>query len=50
MPPVVERSTCDLVRQFGDRYRRYREQVGMLVPRIGSRRTAAGDEATPTGR
>lgn len=40
----------DLVRQFGDRYRRYREQVGMLVPRIGSRRTAAGDEATPMGR
>jgi protein-S-isoprenylcysteine O-methyltransferase Ste14 len=23
----------DLVRQFGDRYRRYREQVGMLLPR-----------------
>ena len=35
----------DLVRQFGDRYRRYREQVGMLLPRVGSRRTAAGDEA-----
>jgi len=40
----------DLVRQFGDRYRRYREQVGMLVPRVGSRRTTAGDEATPAGR
>ena len=35
----------DLVRQFGDRYRRYREQVGMLLPRVGSRRTASGDEA-----
>ena len=23
----------DLVRQFGERYRAYREQVGMLVPR-----------------
>ena len=22
----------DLVAQFGDRYRRYREQVGMLLP------------------
>ena len=40
----------DLVRQFGDRYRRYREQVGMLVPRLGSHRTAAGDDAAPTGR
>ena len=35
----------DLVRQFGDRYRRYREQVGMLVPRIGSPRPVAGDAA-----
>jgi protein-S-isoprenylcysteine O-methyltransferase Ste14 len=33
----------DLVRQFGDRYRRYREQVGMLLPRVGSsRRSDAG--------
>ena len=33
----------DLVHQFGDRYRRYREQVGMLVPRFGSAGTAADD-------
>jgi protein-S-isoprenylcysteine O-methyltransferase Ste14 len=25
----------DLVRTFGDRYRAYREQVGMLIPRLG---------------
>jgi len=31
----------DLIRQFGDRYRTYREQVGMLIPRARSpRRTA----------
>ncbi len=38
----------DLIRQFGDRYRRYREQVGMLVPRIGSRRPVAGEEVDST--
>jgi protein-S-isoprenylcysteine O-methyltransferase Ste14 len=32
----------DLLRQFGERYRRYREQVGMLIPNASSlRRTAA---------
>jgi len=32
----------DLLRQFGERYRRYREQVGMLIPHASSlRRTAA---------
>jgi len=25
----------DLIHQFGDRYRLYREQVGMLLPRAG---------------
>jgi len=30
----------DLVRQFGERYRTYREQVGMLIPHAGSKRTA----------
>ena len=30
----------DLVKQFGDRYRRYREQVGMVVPRLGRARSA----------
>lgn len=28
----------DLVAHFGDRYRAYREQVGMLLPRLGQRR------------
>jgi protein-S-isoprenylcysteine O-methyltransferase Ste14 len=28
----------DLVMQFGDRYRHYREQVGMVLPRIGRAR------------
>jgi protein-S-isoprenylcysteine O-methyltransferase Ste14 len=27
----------DLIAQFGDRYRTYRQQVGMLLPRIGRR-------------
>jgi protein-S-isoprenylcysteine O-methyltransferase Ste14 len=31
----------DLVAQFGDRYRAYREQVGMLIPRIRRRRVRA---------
>ena len=35
----------DLVRQFGERYRAYREQVGMLVPRPGALRRGAGDDA-----
>ena len=26
----------DLVAQFGDKYRRYRERAGMLIPRLGS--------------
>jgi protein-S-isoprenylcysteine O-methyltransferase Ste14 len=26
----------DLIAQFGDRYRAYREQVGMLVPKVGA--------------
>jgi protein-S-isoprenylcysteine O-methyltransferase Ste14 len=29
----------DLMDQFGERYRRYRAQVGMLVPRLGRTRT-----------
>jgi len=36
----------DLIRQFGERYRAYREQVGMLIPRLRSpRRAATGDGA-----
>lgn len=27
---------CDLLRQFGERYRRYRQQVGMLIPHLRS--------------
>ncbi|TWS97074.1 methanethiol S-methyltransferase [Reyranella sp. CPCC 100927] len=40
----------DLIALFGDQYRRYREQVGMLIPLPG--RKAAGDTGTdpvPTG-
>jgi len=33
----------DLLRLFGDRYRAYREQVGMLLPREKSSRRVAGD-------
>jgi protein-S-isoprenylcysteine O-methyltransferase Ste14 len=32
----------DLVRQFGERYRTYRQQVGMLIPRARSPRRTAG--------
>ncbi len=32
----------DLVAQFGDRYRRYRASVGMLLPRPNTRRRRAG--------
>ncbi|GMU73545.1 MAG: isoprenylcysteine carboxylmethyltransferase family protein [Burkholderiales bacterium] len=36
----------DLIAQFGDRYRRYRERTGMLVPRFGSAApTTGGDNA-----
>ena len=37
----------DLIRQFGERYRIYREQVGMLVPRGKSSRRNAGNAAGP---
>ena len=35
----------DLIAQFGDRYRRYREQVGMLLPK--SRRRAEAESTQP---
>lgn len=38
----------DLVLQFGERYRRYRGEVGMLVPRLWSAKKAAGDEVAST--
>ena len=38
----------DLLLQFGERYRRYREQVGMLIPNFRSPRAAKGDEAAAT--
>jgi protein-S-isoprenylcysteine O-methyltransferase Ste14 len=36
----------DLIAQFGERYRRYREQVGMLFPRLTKTRTAGSIEST----
>ncbi|MFT3719317.1 methanethiol S-methyltransferase [Pseudorhodoferax sp.] len=33
---------CDLLLRFGERYRAYRRQVGMLVPRIAARADRAG--------
>jgi protein-S-isoprenylcysteine O-methyltransferase Ste14 len=38
----------DLLRQFGERYRSYREQVGMLFPRLRWPGRTAGDGSTPT--
>ncbi|MEP6504058.1 MAG: methanethiol S-methyltransferase [Betaproteobacteria bacterium] len=39
----------DLLAQFGERYRTYREQVGMLLPRGRSPRRSAHDGSGPTG-
>ncbi len=36
----------DLLQQFGDRYRTYRRQVGMLFPRAGSSRQNAGNRVS----
>ena len=38
----------DLLRQFGERYRSYREQVGMLVPHARSSRRTAGNGSRAT--
>jgi protein-S-isoprenylcysteine O-methyltransferase Ste14 len=38
----------DLLQQFGERYRRYREQVGMLIPRTRSPRRTAGNGSAPS--
>ena len=38
----------DLVQQFGERYRRYREEVGMLLPRLRSPKKQGGDEVAST--
>jgi len=38
----------DLVAQFGDRYRAYRAQVGMLVPLLG-RKNPEGSESAKMG-
>ncbi len=38
----------DLILQFGDRYRKYREQVGMLIPHAGSPRPRARNDSAPT--
>ena len=37
----------DLLRQFGERYRAYREQVGMFAPRLRSLQRSAGTGAGP---
>jgi len=37
----------DLLQQFGERYHRYREQVGMLIPRARSPRRTAGNGSGP---
>ena len=36
----------DMIAQFGDRYRRYREQVGMLLPKPRGR---TGPDSAPGG-
>lgn len=37
----------DLIRQFGDQYRRYREQVAMLVPLPGGKRAGRASNRAP---
>jgi protein-S-isoprenylcysteine O-methyltransferase Ste14 len=39
----------DLVHHFGERYRQYREQVGMLIPRLRSPGAALRDPADKAG-
>ena len=39
----------DLIAQFGDRYRRYREQVGMLLPRRATAPPGPGRPVTASG-
>jgi protein-S-isoprenylcysteine O-methyltransferase Ste14 len=39
----------DLIRQFGERYRTYREQVGMLIPHARSLTRTAAHGSGPTG-
>ena len=36
----------DLVAQFGERYRAYRRQVGMLLPRLGASERERGENAS----
>ena len=38
----------DLLRQFGERYRRYREQVGMLIPNLRPSQLATRTDPAPT--
>jgi methanethiol S-methyltransferase len=38
----------DLLEQFGERYRTYRKQVGMLIPHARSPRRTAGNGSDPT--
>jgi methanethiol S-methyltransferase len=38
----------DLIAQFGDQYRHYRQRVGMLVPRIGRRTVAEAGAGEPS--
>ena len=40
----------DLIAQFGERYRLYREQTGMLLPRFGRRPGGLGTRHTPGGQ
>jgi hypothetical protein len=38
-PALLHSKERDLIAQFGERYRRYREQAGMLLPKPGRRTT-----------
>ncbi|MDF1700104.1 MAG: isoprenylcysteine carboxylmethyltransferase family protein [Planctomycetota bacterium] len=40
----------DLVREFGDTYRRYRHRAGMLLPKFGGRATSSDGAARPAAR
>jgi protein-S-isoprenylcysteine O-methyltransferase Ste14 len=39
----------DLISQFGDRYLRYRREVGMLVPRLFNRQSTTGHKTSQRG-
>jgi protein-S-isoprenylcysteine O-methyltransferase Ste14 len=41
---AIQLEERDMIRAFGDQYRRYRQQVGMLIPMPRGKGAALGDD------